>query len=256
MTYKIFIFAASFFCVTNTVISQTLTFSDNYFFYSPDSTKSNGKWIILLPGSSGLTIFDDKTFYNRQAETLKNLGYSVILLDYKAFYKSSQNKTKPNNSTGDKIAWVIKQTILLAKCKKQIELSQNGHLLGWSLAGEGVFTLLKDTAFINKYNIKSVGLYYPSNQSEQSITTTIPLLIQIGEEDNVVNPKKLESQIENSENIKVITYQNSFHGFDIETLTDERIFRFPPLFGKKYIFKYNVDVASKAKNEFMNFLNK
>lgn len=254
MTYRKLILATLFFCLTNTLLGQT--FSDNYFFYSSDSTKSNGKWIILLPGSSGLTIFDDKTFYNRQADSLRNFGYSVILIDYKAFYKLSQEKTKPSNSTGDKIAWVVKQVISLARERQQINLNQSGHIIGWSLAGEGVFNLLKDTSFVQKNNIKSVALYYPSNQIEQTISTSIPLLIQFGENDNVVNPQKIIAQVIDKSRTQIIIYPNSFHGFDIETLTTEKKVRFPPIIGKKYIFKYNREAEENGRKALIDFLNR
>lgn len=256
MSYRIQLFATLFFCLTNTITGQT--FENNYFYYKPNPDKQNGKWIMLLPGSSGLTIFDDKTFYNRQAKSFSNDGYSVLLIDYKSFYKSSIDKSKPNSKsvTSEKIAWVVKQVIILAQSKSQIDTSQYGHLLGWSLAGEGIFTLLKDDTFIKKNKIKSVALFYPSNQRGQSIATTIPLLIQIGQEDNVVNAEKLRSQISDNNKIQFIVYPNSSHGFDIETLTSERKIKFPPLIGKKYIFKYNEDVSHKAKKELIDFLNK
>jgi dienelactone hydrolase len=253
MTLKKTLILVSIFCLTNTLFGQT--FADNYYYYKPNSIKSTNKWIILLPGSSGLTIFEDKTFYNRKADTLSSWGYSVILIDYKSFYKSSQDETKPNSSTSDKIAWVVKQVVSLATERQQINHTQSGHLIGWSLAGEGIFNLLKDTTYIQKNNIKSVALYYPSNQTGQTITTAIPMLIQFGEIDNVVNPQEISAQLSDTTKTKIIIYPNASHGFDIETLTTGRKLRFPPLIGKKYIFKYNKEATEKARIELKNFLN-
>ncbi|MBS1738459.1 MAG: dienelactone hydrolase family protein [Bacteroidetes bacterium] len=254
MTIKKILISLLVICLTNSLFGQTLV--DNYYYYKPNSTNSTNKWIILLPGSSGLTIFNDKTFFNRQADTLSNWGYSVILIDYKSFYKSSRDKTKPNSSTGDKIAWVVKQVVSLAAKRQQINLNESGHILGWSLAGEGVFNLLRDTTYIQENNIKSVALYYPSNQEDQKITTSIPLLIQFGEKDNVVNFQKISTQITDRTKTQIIIYPNSSHGFDIETLTTERKLRFPPLVGKKYVFKYNKLAAEQAQKELKSFLRK
>lgn len=249
-----FVFTTLLFFFTNIILGQL--FSDNYYFYKPDLGKSNNKWIILLPGSSGLKIFDDRTFYNRQADTLKSLGYSIILLDYKSFYKSSQEKTKAKGSLGDKISWTIKEVISLAKNKKQIDSTQTGHIIGWSLAGEGVFRLLKDSSYIAKNKIKSAVLFYPSNREKKTITSAIPLLIQIGQEDNVVVAQKIKCQIENEAKAQLIIYPNSSHGFDIESLKEERKIKFPPLVGKKYSFKYNRESASLARIALYDFLNK
>jgi hypothetical protein len=163
-------------------------------FYKAKKEISKHSWILLLPGSSGLTIFDDSTFYNRKADSLNQKGYDILLLDYKAFYRASTSIDKPKGSAGEKISWVIKQVIQLAKDKQQVDKSDVGHIIGWSLAGEGVFKLLKDTGFIKQNTISSVALFYPSNNEKVKITTSIPLLIQIGQSDKTVVADNLKSK--------------------------------------------------------------
>jgi len=240
------------FCFVESLSAQL--FSDNYYHYMPQESKSNDQWMILLPGSSGLTIFDDKHFYHRKAEAMKNLGFTVILLDYKALYKSINNESKPKGSAGDKIAWTVKQAISIALHSKHIKPMQKGHLLGWSLAGEGIINLLKDTSFITFSNIQSAALFYPSNEGKQSITTSIPLLIQIGEADNVVDAKDLKDQIADQDKVQLIFYPQCAHGFDIESLSRGKKLRFPPIFGKQYLFQYNEESANRAYSELMRFL--
>lgn len=240
------------FCIAEALSAQL--FSDNYYHYMPEESKSNDQWMLLLPGSSGLTIFDDKHFYHRKAEAMKNLGFTVILLDYKALYKSINNKNKPKGTAGDKIAWTVKQAISMALLNKHIKPMQKGHLLGWSLAGEGIFNLLKDTSFITVSNIQSAALFYPSNERKESITTPIPLLIQIGEADNVVDAEGLKEQISDHDRVRLIYYPQCAHGFDIESLSRGRKIRFPPIFGKQYLFQYNEESAKTAYSELIRFL--
>ncbi|MFZ1748614.1 MAG: dienelactone hydrolase family protein [Saprospiraceae bacterium] len=227
---------------------------DHYFYYESRQVNSN-KWIVLLPGSSGLTIFDDQTFYHRQAETLQSRGFDVILIDYKKYYKENKSPLKPKGTTGDKIVWVVQQVIELSKSKHEIDSLSVGHLLGWSLAGEGVIQLVEDTSFIKRHNIKSAALYYPSNQENRRVSTIIPLLVQVGEFDNVVKTKKLQESFISNHKLLFITYANSFHGFDVETLDKAKHIRFPPIFGKKYKFQYNAQEAFKARNLLFEFLN-
>ncbi len=250
MTIKKLFFVLSFFISTITLKAQ----NKDYVFYKSKSDMSKHEWILLLPGSSGLNIFEDSTFYYRKAEYLNQIGFDILLLDYKAFYQSSTLTNKPKGSTGEKISWVVKQVIQIAKTNRHIEQVNNGHIIGWSLAGEGVFKLLKDTAFISESKISSVALFYPSNNEKLEITTTIPVLIQIGQSDKTVIADKLYKQIKYIENIKFITYPNSFHGFDIETIVQPKKIIFPPVIGKKHIFLYNKEAAEKAYLELTNFL--
>lgn len=235
-------------------ITTTVLYGQNssYIVFKAKVELNKHEWVLLLPGSSGLTIFEDSTFYKRKAEILTQKGYDVLLLDYKSFYKSSIKPTK--GSTGEKISWVVRQAIKMAKDKQQINLTDNGHIIGWSLAGEGVFNLLKDTTFVNNNKIKSVALYYPSNNKKIEISTTIPLLLLVGESDKTVGANKLKSQIKSYEMIKFIVYPNAFHGFDIETLTKPKTIKFPPVIGKKHTFFYNKEATEKASIELAKFL--
>ncbi len=238
-----------------TQLNPCLTFGQNssYLFFKSKQLDTN-KWIILLPGSSGLTIFKDDTFYLRQADSLQSRGFDVFLIDYKKFYKESSNPSKPKGITGDKIVWVVKQVLELSKSKNEIDSLSEGHILGWSLAGEGVIQMVEDTSFIKSHHIKSAALFYPSNQENRSVSTRIPWLVQVGELDNVVKTKKLQESFISNDKLIFITYANSFHGFDIETLVEPKHIRFPPIFGKKYKFQYNAHEAEKARDMLYNFL--
>lgn len=243
----------TFFIFTTTFTAKGQ--SKNYFFYNANEGVRKNEWILLLPGSSGLTIFEDSTFYNRKAEYLSQNGFDVLLCDYKAFYQASTSVSKPKGTTGEKISWVAKQVIQLAKVEQNFYNSNKGHIIGWSLAGEGVFKLLKDSLFISENKISSVALFYPSNNEQLEITATIPVLIQIGQNDKTVIADKLQKQIKNIEKVKFITYRSSFHGFDIESLTKPKSIKFPPVIGKKHTFFYNKEAAEKAYSELTIFLN-
>ena len=243
--------------ITLLVFSTTVVVNaqnNNYTFFKSQNEAGKHEWILLLPGSSGFTIFNDAAFYNRKADYLNKLGYDILLLDYKSFYQASTSLDKPKGTTGEKISWVLKQVIQLAKDNQQIGKTSKGHIIGWSLAGEGVFRLLKDTSFVSENKISSAALFYPSNNEKLEVTTSIPLLIQIGQSDKSTVADKLQKQISNNEKIKFIRYPNCFHGFDIETITEPKTIKFPPVIGKKHVFLYNKESAEKAYLELIKFL--
>ncbi|MBL7703129.1 MAG: dienelactone hydrolase family protein [Ferruginibacter sp.] len=252
MILKKTVIVAGLLTCLNSVSAQT----DYYRFYKSKSEKATQGWILLLPGSSGFTIFDDSTFYDRKAAALNKSGYDVLLLDYKSFYRNSVSADKPKGTTGEKISWVVKQLLAQAKQRQQIDTTKKGHIIGWSLAGEGVFRLLKDTAFITGNNINSAALFYPSNNEEIEITTAIPVLLQMGGSDKTAVPDKIKKQVKSFEKIKLVIYPGSFHGFDVETITQPKLIKFPPVIGKKHTFLYNKEAAEKAYSELVLFLNK
>ncbi|MBL0262261.1 MAG: alpha/beta hydrolase [Saprospiraceae bacterium] len=83
-----FVFTTLLFFTTNIILGQL--FSDNYYFYKPDLNKSNNKWIILLPGSSGLKIFDS-TF----GKSVENKFQYEFSLDTLRLYDQSRQREIP-----------------------------------------------------------------------------------------------------------------------------------------------------------------
>lgn len=216
---------------------------------------SNNQNVFLLPGSSGLKIFKDRFFYHRMADSLQKLGFNVFVVDYKPYYKNNMEASEENNTPGKKIEAVLKDVILELKKNEAIKNSEPIHLIGWSLAGEGLYKLLKDSHYLRENKITSAALYYPSNRDKIKIHSKIPLLIQIGDLDNVVDIRLLYEEITNFENIEFVVLEDSHHGFDILTIDKPKNFRFPPFFGKKYTFASNPTTAKEAYTNLISFLN-
>lgn len=248
------IVSIAFLTVTTFCFGQTKT--DGYFLFPAENKDLKKGWVVLLPGSSGLKIFKDKSFYHRRADSLSKENYDVILIDYKAYFKASANPNKPTTTAGDKIAWAVEEVLKELKNQSWIDEVFNGYIIGWSLAGEGVFNLVKDNNFVSENKIKKAVLFYPSNRDTVEIRSSIPLLILVGDSDNVIDIKDLKERAEQCKMTNLILFNECYHGFDIESLTKKKTMRFPPLFGKKYIFFYNKTEAIIANNEMMEFLEK
>lgn len=238
-------------CSTTTNVIEGKNKPEDYF-YVQKSINSNGKWVVFLPGTSGLKIFEDEEHYFNVAKKLNKQGYTVVLVDYKPAYKVSGRKV--DESTGDKILWVTEQAIQWALKNNHISKAQKGSIIGWSLAGEGMVLLANNPSKIESLNIKSLALYYPSNQEEIKLNSNLPILIQSGELDKITSKNSIQEYFGNNTNTSIIFYENAHHGFDVESLDEGKKMRFPPVVGKKYTFQYNEVAAAQAMIKLLSFL--
>ena len=224
---------------------------EDYFFISESKASTNSKWVVFLPGSSGLDIYEDTQHYFNQAKKLNENNLSVLLIDYKKAYKASGRKVK--ESTGEKINWTLGRAITWVKRKNNLD-KEKFALVGWSLAGEGLSSLLNDKSKLVEMGIEAVAMYYPSNQKDISVQSELPVLIQTGSADNVTTQKAIEKTFSKNTNMKIIIFENAHHGFDIQSLEEGKTIRLPPLVGKKYSMKYNEKAAKESSQNLIQFL--
>lgn len=224
-----------------------------HFHFRP-AASSSGAWVVLLPGASGLTIFEDKNHYFRAAAELNAEGYDALVVDYKAAYKSALNP--PRISTGGKIAWVAEQAVVWARTSGRIKPDQPGAIVAWSLGAEGLWPLLADEARAGALNLKAAAAYYPSNEEDVPLKTTTPLLILTGEADDVTEAKGIRSMVSRatSPHVMLHVYPNANHGFDIASITKTRSVRLFPVFGPTATFGFDAEASRNAAHELVAFL--
>ncbi len=215
-----------------------------FFHHQPQRTAAVKSWVILLPGSSGLTVFGDASHYSGVADALNQRGHAVILVDYKAAYRAAKRRVK--ESTGEKINWVAEQAIGWARAQGHIPSGLKGGIVGWSLAAEGLIRLAGQRDKLQRLNIASMALFYPSNRDGHTLNSHIPVLIQSGAMDQVTPAEEIQTHLSGDADARVVIYPQAHHGFDIASLKKARSKRFPPLFGKKYTFKYDPAAQQQA----------
>jgi dienelactone hydrolase len=221
-------------------------------FYFREANVETSKWVAILPGSSGLTIFNDDHHYFDIADELAT-HFNVLIIDYKPAYKTSGRKVK--ESTGEKILWVLGEALDWATANHHITEGAPGSIVGWSLAGEGAIQLVNNPTLCSQLNVRSVLLYYPANHLNITSRSEIPVLILTGASDTITPMVDIISCHGDNSNTEIITYKNAHHGFDIQSLANEKSMRFPPLFGKKHVFKYDPTAAKDSRTKMMHFLN-
>lgn len=225
----------------------------SHFHYRP-AASSRGAWVVLLPGASGLKIFEDESHYYRAAEALNAEGFDAVVVDYKAAYKAARNA--PNLPTGGKIAWVAEQAVAWARTTGKIKADAPGAIVAWSLGAEGLWPLLADDVRVKALRLTATAAYYPSNEDDTPLKTTIPFLILTGEKDDVTEAKSIRAMVSRAASPVVMlkVYPGVNHGFDVASIREPRTVRLLPLIGPSATFGYDEAASRSAAQELSVFL--
>lgn len=211
---------------------------------------------LFLPGASGLKIFDDDAHYFHTASWLNQKGWHVLLIDYKPAYKAANPNLK--GGTGEKISWVAEQAVHWLRAKHYEVQELPLVLIGWSLGAEGIIHLINSPESIEKLGIHGAALFYPAIQDTQILTNQVPLLVFVGDADNVTPSKRVREWIDNrsasAKSVKLHRFPSAHHGFDVASLEEKRTIRLLPLIGPKATFKYNASAAADARSQLLAFL--
>lgn len=233
--------------------ADSLAAVESHFYFRP-APNPRGAWVVLLPGASGLTIFDDHDHYFRAAAAFNAAGLDTIVVDYKAAYKAAPKP--PKVPTGGKIAWVTEQAVAWARTTGTIKAEQPGAIVAWSLGAEGLWPLLADEGRVNALNLKAAAVYYPSNEDKAPLRTSTPLLILTGEADDVTEAKGIREMVSRAASpmVTLHVYPNANHGFDVESIGKPRAVRLLPLIGPSGTFGFDADASRRAAQELTAFL--
>lgn len=223
-------------------------------FHSRPAASPRGAWVVLLPGASGLKIFEDESHYFRAADALNAEGFDAVVVDYKAAYKAAQNA--PDLPTGGKIAWVAEQAVAWARSAGKIKEGAPGAIVAWSLGAEGLWPLLADDGRVKALRLTAAAAYYPSNEDETPLKTTIPFLILTGEKDNVTEAKSIRAMVSRASSpvVTLKVYPGANHGFDVASIPAPRTVRLLPLIGPSATFGFDESASRSAAQELSAFL--
>lgn len=219
-----------------------------------DQAKNARPWVILLPGASGLKIFDDDGHYFRAAQHLSEQGMTVLVIDYKRSYK--QSPVRPNVPTGQKISWVIEQAITWAREQGIAQPNQPGAIVAWSLGAEGLWPIFAQPVKAGTLGITAAAAYYPSNEEEKSIKPPIRFLVLTGEKDDVTKAPAIRKALSPADPslLELHVYPGANHGFDVHSIQPPRKLSLIPLIGPSATFGFDPAAAKDAQERLDQFL--
>lgn len=220
--------------------------------------------IIAIPGCSGVSLNSPETdmgrpndegdrlfrrHYSIMAERLKVEGYLVVLIDYltaEGVLNTCGWEIHPKR-VGEYVKESISfvRTIPIADASKII-------IIGWSHGGEGVLSWLSS---IDKepIGVQSVVTVYPGCSTIKPWTTPLPVLLVMGESDDIAIPRicnKLVESLDSMANVKVKSYPEARHGFDM-TEGPEAL-----SVGNGFTIGRNSRAGNNAWKEILKFLKK
>ncbi|MFZ4575897.1 MAG: dienelactone hydrolase family protein [Phycisphaerales bacterium] len=235
-----------------------LTHPEEVFIVSRATTRTAATpVVVLLPGASGLKIFDDTQHYHRTAARLNEAGYDTIIVDYKAYAKA----TKINNSipgrpaalaTGDALRW--------ARQSGLVDMDGPSGVIAWSLGAQGVWYIAGAQGMAGSFGVDAAALFYPVIPDEyRSLLTSFPILILAGEADDVCPAEDIRkyaaaNDTVNGKPVTLHVYPDAHHGFDVSTIAKRRRISLIPLIGPSATFQYNQQASERAWAELLAFL--
>ncbi|RLD25930.1 MAG: hypothetical protein DRI75_12595 [Bacteroidetes bacterium] len=220
--------------------------------------------ILAIPGCSGVSLNGPETdagrpgdegdrlfrrHYSRMALRLQEAGFMVLLVDY--LTADGVPNTCGWEIHPKRVGEYIKEAISFVKTIPYGD-STRINVIGWSHGGEGVLSWLAKLEG-EPNGVQSVIAVYPGCSSSSQWISSIPVLMILGEDDDIALPYICNTLVEtlpDQTNVLVKSYPQARHGFD---LTEG-----PTLLsvGKGLTIGRNMKAGNNAWEEIFKFLNK
>jgi dienelactone hydrolase len=187
--------------------------------------------IVIIPGCSGIALEaseaeaampqlkeDDLLFrshYPRFAKRLSDEGFAVFLIDILA--SEGLITACANSVPAQRIAQYIDAAISWVKKHPQVDVSDI-HVIGFSMGGKGSLAWLHGPRS-EASSVQSVTTVYPQCRGREPLNIAIPVLMLLGDADDIADPTLCDALVESSPIKGLITvrhYPGARHGFDIQ----------------------------------------
>jgi dienelactone hydrolase len=199
----------------------------NHKVYVPESKKPFPV-VIAIPGCSGVSLNGSETdagrpgdegdrlfrrHYPLMAEKLKEAGFLVLLIDY--LTAEGVLNTCGWEIPPKRVGKYIKEAISFVKTIPNVNTSKI-NVVGWSHGGSGVLSWLANLEGEPK-GVQSAVAIYPNCRTSDPWKAQLPLLMILGEADDIALPgvcNDLIRSLTNQTNVQVKSYPEARHGFD------------------------------------------
>jgi len=229
--------------------------ADHYFWQPAKSDGTPRPWAVLLPGTSGLDIFDDHEHYFRAAIWLNERGVDALVIDYHGAVPLVPAARE--GPPGDRIATIVADALRTERAQGRMQEHCPGVVIGWSLGGAAAWTLAAKPA---DAALRAVAMFYPAILGPQSYRNTLPILVLQGTDDNV-NPEAelrafVASRSDTSAPVEIVAFQGAGNAFDVPSLVPARTLDYSEPFGVPRTFAYDAEADRSAHQALETFLTK
>jgi dienelactone hydrolase len=183
------------------------------------STGSDPQPAVLLPGCSGFVANNGINVYDERAAELRAAGFLVVYVDYVGKRMQSNCAHVGQAEVSADILDAVKRVA-----------GQNGvdpsriFVIGWSYGAGGVLAALNAASPTDPPIAKAV-LYYPVCRGAGPWSSMTSSLMLLGAADDIASPALCNAVAKGApaEKLKVITYPNARHGFDMRGLPETQV---------------------------------
>jgi len=229
--------------------------ADHYFWQPAKSDSAPRPWAVVLPGTSGLDIFDDHEHYFRAAVWLNERGVDALVIDYHGAIPLVPAARE--GPPGDRIATIVADALKTERAEGRMREDCPGAVIGWALGGAAAWTLAAKPA---DPALKAAAMFYPALVNPRAYRNAVPVLVLQGTSDNV-NPEDelrgfVESRSDTSAPVEIVALQGAANSFDVPSLVPARTLHYPEPFGVPRTFAYDAEADRTAHHALETFLRK
>ena len=220
--------------------------------------------VIAIPGCSGVSLNGPETdagragdegdrlfrrHYSRMAARLQEAGFMVLLVDYltaEGVLNTCGWEIHPK-----RVGEYINEAITFVKTIPNCDTARI-NVIGWSHGGEGVLGWLANLEE-EPNGVQSAIAVYPGCSASAPWKSLLPVLMILAEADDIALPSicnTLTQALPNQSNVRVISYPDARHGFDLT----EGPSMLPV--GNGLTIGRNLKAGNKAWEEIFKFLEK
>ncbi len=204
--------------------------AENHKAYVPDEI-GQFPTVVVIPGCSGIALEsseaeaaipqlteDDLLFrahYPQFAKRLSKEGFAVYLIDILAL--EGLITACVDSVAAERIAQYIEAAIAWVKTRASVDASDI-HIIGFSMGGKGSLAWLHGPRS-EFASVQSITTVYPQCRGREPLNIAIPVLMLLGDADDIADPVLCDALVDSSPIKGLITvrhFPGARHGFDIQ----------------------------------------
>jgi dienelactone hydrolase len=169
--------------------------------------------VLLVPGCSGFVATNGVNVYDERALELQAAGHLVVYVDY----IGRRMQTNCSHVLQTEVSMDILEAAKWTKKQTGVDPSRIS-VIGWSYGGGGVLAALKAAPVASP--IAKALMYYPVCRGAAPWSSTVTGLVLLGGKDDIAPPALCHAISKGvaPEKLRMITYDNARHGFDMRGL--------------------------------------